>query len=151
MKRFTITVVLSGLLAVPFLVTQAKDAEPPSEPVKEVAAEIKALQKERIAALSSVVEVLLEQYRHGGAEFRALALAQTDLLAAKFDATDDANERIVLLQRELKVATDALDTAERKVQAGRANAVESLQAKALVLDIKIKLLRKRGKVKTAAK
>lgn len=51
------------------------------------------------------------------------------------------------------MAKDALDTAERKVQAGRANAAESLQAKALVLDIKIKLLRERGKAKakTAAK
>jgi hypothetical protein len=136
MKRFTITVLLSGLLAVPFLVPQTKAAELPSEPVRDVVAEIKALQKERIAALTGVVEILLVQYQHGGAEFRALALAQTDLLAAEFDATDDANERIVLLERELKVATDALDTAERKVQAGRANAVESLQAKALVLDIK---------------
>ena len=151
MKRYAITVVLSGLLAVPFLVPQTKAAESSSEPVQDVAAEIKALQKERIAALTGVVEILLEQYQHGGAEFRALALAQTDLLAAEFDATDDASERIVLLERELKVATDALDTAERKVQAGRANAVESLQAKALVLDIKIKLLRERSKAKTAAK
>jgi outer membrane protein TolC len=101
--------------------------------------------------LTGVVEILFEQYQHGSAEFRTLALAQTDLLAAEFDATDDANERIVLLERELKVATDALDTAERKVQAGRANAVESLQAKALVLDIKIKLLRERSKAKLVAK
>ena len=151
MQRFAITVLLSGLLAVPFLVIQTKAAESPGEPAKDVAAEIKALQKERIAALTGVVEILLEQYQHGGVEFRALALAQTDLLAAEFEATDDANERIILLERELNVAKDALDTAERKVQAGRANAVESLQAKALVLDIRIKLLRERSKARTAAK
>jgi hypothetical protein len=96
MKRFAITVLLSGLLAAPLLVPQTKAAEPPSEPVTDVAAEIKALQKERITALTGVVEILLAQYQHRGAEFRALALAQTDLLAAEFDATDDANERIAL-------------------------------------------------------
>jgi hypothetical protein len=37
------------------------------------------------------------------------------------------------------------------VQAGRANAVESPQAKALVLDIKIRLLPERSKARTAAK
>ena len=151
MKRCAIALVLSGLLAVPFLATQARAAESPSESVKDEAAEIKALQKDRIVALTGVVEILLVQYQHGNTEFRALALAQTDLLAAEFDATDDANERIALLERELKVAKDALDTAERKAQAGRANAVESLQAKALVLDIKIKLLRERAKARTAAK
>jgi hypothetical protein len=43
MKRFAITVLLSGLLAAPLLVPQAKAAELPSQPVKDVAAEIKAL------------------------------------------------------------------------------------------------------------
>ena len=151
MKRFAITVLLNCLLAGPLLVPQTKAAESPSEPVQDVAAEIKALQKERIAALTGAVQMLLAQYQQGRSDFRPLALAQTDLLAAEFDATDDANERIVLLERELKVATDALDIAERKVQVGRANAVESLQAKALVLDIRIKLLRERSKARTAAK
>ena len=151
MKQFAIPVLLSGLLAGPFLVPQTKAAESPGERVQDVAAEIKALQKERIAALAGVVQMLLAQYQQGRSDFRPLAVAQTDLLAAEFDATDDANERIVLLERELKVAKDALDTAERKVQAGRANAVETLQAKALMLDIRIMLLRERSKARTAAK
>ena len=151
MQRFTLTIMFSGLLSILLLATASLAAESSRDPVQDDAAEIRALQQERIAALTGVVQILLEHYRHGNVDFRTLALAQTDLLAAQFDATDDAKERIALLERQLKVASEALESAVRKVEAGRANEVESLQAKAQVLDIKIKLLRERGKLKAAAR
>jgi hypothetical protein len=151
MNRFTITVVLTCLLTIPLLVTGARTAESPGEPTKDDAAEIKVLQKERIAALSRAADVLLEHYRAGVADLRALAFAEKELVDAKLDSTDMPAERITLLNEELTRSEHFLAVAEARVRAGAASEVEGLQAKALVLDVKIKLLRERGKAKTAAK
>ena len=97
MNRLTITFVLTCLLATPLLVTKARAAESPSEPARDDAAEMVALQKERIAVLGRAVDTLLEHYRTGGADLGELASVEKELVDAKLESTENPDERITLL------------------------------------------------------
>ena len=120
------------------------------QPEKAYAAEIKALQQERIAALAEAAEYILQQYKEGRIVFGTVVLAQADLVQARLDATDNPEERLALLEKQLQLAETALECAKQRFDVGGTTKADVLQAKAHALDIKIKLLRERAG-RTAAK
>jgi outer membrane protein TolC len=72
--------------------------------------------------------------------------AQEKLFKAKLEATDKPNERIALLEEQLKIAKNVLDFTEKSYKAGfQITEVEFLRAKAHYLTIEIKLLKEREK------
>jgi hypothetical protein len=142
MTRTKLVVVLCGLAAVPVLLAHATAAETKSSP--NYAALIKQLQQERIAALTKVVEMRLEQYRAGRQDSRLLALAQAELLNAKLDAAEKPEERIAVLEEHVKLATTILSETDNRWKAGVVHESEVLQAKANLLDVKIRLLQERA-------
>jgi hypothetical protein len=172
MKRFTrsararaalITVLFSALLTAGLLVLPALAAQQPGRAVPGRSAggksavatsdmsEIKKLQKERIDVLSQTVEVLSHMYLAGVRDFRPLIAAQIDLLNARLDASDKPEDRVALLKEQLTLAEKTMQYAEERYKQGAASQVDSLQARALCLDIRIRLLREQARSKTARK
>jgi len=131
-----LVVVLCGLAAVPVLLAHATAAETKSSPNYD--AQIKQLQQERIAALTKVVEMRLEQYRLGAQDSRLLTLAQAELLQAKLDAAEKAEERIAVLEEQAKLVTTILTETQNRWKAGVAHESEVLDAKANLLAIRQK-------------
>lgn len=118
-----------------------------ASPKKAYAAEIRALQQERIAALAKAAEYTLQQYEQGRILFGTVVLAQVQLVKARLAATDKPDERLSLLEEQLQLAETALKCAERGFEAGATAKADVFQAQANVLDVKIKLLRERAKLK----
>jgi outer membrane protein TolC len=77
--------------------------------------------------------------------------SKNELLNAKLDSAESPDERIALLEEQLKVAKETLEMAESKFSSGRVVQSDVYRAKALYLEIKIKLVRERGKLKPKAK
>jgi len=114
------------------------------QPKKAYAAEIRALQQERIAVLAEAAEYILQQYKEGRIVFGAVVLAQADLVKARLDATDQPEERLSLLEKQLQLAETALECAQQKFEAGATTKADVWQAKAHALDVRIQLLRERA-------
>jgi hypothetical protein len=144
-----LVVVLCDLAAVLVLLAHATAAE--TKASSDYAAEIKQLQQERIAALTKVVDMRLEQYRMEKRDSRLLALAQAELLKAKLDATDKPEERIAVLEEHVKLATMILTKTHNRWEAKFVHESEVLDAKANLLDVKIRLLKERAKMNAPAK
>jgi hypothetical protein len=144
-----LVIVLCGLATVHVLLAHANAAEARASP--DYAAEIKQLQQERIAALTRVVDMRLEQYRSGIQDHRTLGLAQAELLKAKLDVAEKPEERIAVLEEHVRLATTILTETNNRWKAGVLHESEVLDAKANLLDVKIRLLRERSKVKAPAK
>jgi outer membrane protein TolC len=142
-----------GLLVLPATAAQevGKSAPGKSAAATSDTAEIQKLQKERIDVLRQVVETLFERYRSGTTDFRAVLSAHHDLLNARLDATDRPKERVVLLQEQLTLAEKTMQYAEARFQQGFSTQVDPLQAKALCLDIRIRLLREDARSRAARK
>ena len=152
MLRFAMSAVLAGLWA--FLLPPAAAAAPqaPSEPVQNSLAELKALQKERIETLAKIAKLLKLQYNAGQVDFRRLVAAEMKLIDAKVESADTLSEGIALLEELLAMAKKVLDLTEARYQRGfRVSEIDLLESKTLYLDVKIRLLRERAKVKAQAK
>jgi outer membrane protein TolC len=78
-------------------------------------------------------------------------LAQAKLLKAKLDAAEKPEERIAVLEEHVKLATTIATETNNRWKAGVVHELEALDAKASLLDVKIRLLRERSKVKAPAK
>jgi hypothetical protein len=148
MHQITRGVVVVGFLAVALHAVPLALSQP-AEPVKSDAAELKELQKERIETLTGLVDLVLRQLQSGRTDFTHVVRAQMDLVDAKLDSAENPRERMVLLEEQLKMAQSILDDVKRRADIGSptTTGAEVLQAKALCLDIKIKLVRERVKLK----
>jgi outer membrane protein TolC len=114
------------------------------------AAELKKLLRERRDTLAEVVKVLQEQYKAGRVmDFAKLAQAQREAAKAALDAADTPKERLAALTDFQKVAEANLRLAEAQVQAGFGAPTDVLQAKALLLEARIEILREELKAKPA--
>ncbi len=111
------------------------------------AAELKRLQTELIATLSQKVDVLTLQNKTGAADFFQLCTAQFELYDAKLDATDKPDERIALLNEQVKTAASALEAAEMRFITANGDNPNVLSAKALCLRIKVRLVRRARQAK----
>jgi hypothetical protein len=152
MKRFTSGSISAILLAMLLIWTCPSAAGQSRDNAEDEASELKSLQKEQIAALSQRVKVLTRQNQVGGVDFDQVCMAQMDLYDAKLDATDKPNERIAVLEEQLKMAESAQKLVEMRFATGGAGTTQAnvLSAKSLCLKIKIRLVRERSKQKAKA-
>jgi outer membrane protein TolC len=122
-------------------------SKPPARGESDQAAEIKKLLKERRDALQEVVKLLMAQYRAGAAGFVGLAQAERDLLKATLDLSDDPKERRAALEEFQKIAVEIVRLTEALVRVGGTTRVDVLQARTVVLEVRIELLREELKTK----
>ncbi len=109
------------------------------------AALLKAAQDERIKVLGQLVEILLSQYTVGTVDFNQLGSAQNELSNALLDSMEEPEKRIAMLEKQLVMANDVLSVAKAKLNAGTVTQADAVRAKAVFLDVKIKLLRERNR------
>ncbi len=113
---------------------------------------MKALQEERIETLTQIARLLRSQYEQGAVEFRRLADAQMELVKAKVECADSVEDSVALLEELLAMAKGVLDVTETRHRAGfRTSQIDVYEAKSLYLNIKIRLVRARAKLKRPAK
>jgi hypothetical protein len=148
MARFSRPLLPAGFLVCSSLLAHTLAAEPQPK-AGDDAAELKAAQQERIKVLDQAVQILTSQYQVGTAEFGQLRAAETEYYAAQLDSTDDPKERIVLLTKQLDRAGELQKVIEARFNAGTVGQTDFLRAKSFYLESKIKLLRERGRTKTA--
>ena len=122
-------------------------AEPRPKASGDDAAELKALQNERIKLLTQVVDILASQYKVGTVDAPQLFSAETDLCNALLDSTDEPEKRIALLTKQLDKANDFVKLMQGRFAAAGCMQVDLNSAKSQYLGIKIKLLRERNKGK----
>jgi hypothetical protein len=108
-------------------------------------AEIKKLLKERHDELAKAVIELTAQFMAGVVAFDTLAEAQRDALRPSLDVYDDSKERIAALDKFLEGTTQMYDVAVNKAKAGLVPGVAVRQARAMVLEARIALLREESK------
>jgi hypothetical protein len=149
MKRFASAFALAILLAMTAICTCLAAAGPSKENADDETAELKKLQKEQVATLTKEVEILTVQNQAASVDFERLFLAQMELCDAKLDAADTPDERIAVLEEQLKLAESAQQTTEMRFAVGALGTSQPdvLSAKSLCLKIKIRLVRERGKRK----
>jgi outer membrane protein TolC len=170
MSRFCITVVVIVMLLAVVAPCRAADANP--EEVKATtevekrggkvkidekspangAAQIIALQKERVAALQELVKICIAQYQSGVMPLESVSTAQNELIDALLDSTAKPEERVTLLTEQLKIADMVVQAFDKRYKAGFGTMkTEFLRAKSHYLNVKIKLLRERGRLKPVTK
>jgi outer membrane protein TolC len=108
------------------------------------AAQIKELQKKRIETLTRVVARYERLYQTGQSDFEPVFDVQTELASARLEATDKHEERVALLTELVKGASERLRVTDDKYKAAMVGDVAPLQARSLLLDAKIRLLRERS-------
>jgi outer membrane protein TolC len=146
MKRVALAVLACLIFAAVSI--QASAAEVTAD---DVAAQIKPLQKERVETLKSLVELYVQYYREGKVEITPVIGAQTELVTAQLESTENRDERIALLTERLNAVTSFLKLAEQRWAAGMSSQADVYRAKSLLLDTKIRLLREQGARKTQPK
>jgi outer membrane protein TolC len=108
--------------------------------------DIKALQKQKIEALTEMVKVCMLQYQMGAGDFTSYANAQHALVAAQLESVDNSKERIALLTAQLKLSEAVYKHSEDQFAAGvrGGGIINVLQAKILCLDIRIQLAKEKN-------
>ncbi|MGO8749555.1 MAG: TolC family protein [Thermoguttaceae bacterium] len=107
--------------------------------------QIKALQKDRIEALTRLVDVCWSQYRAGSNTFSTVVGAHDQLLSAQLDFTEKPEERVALLTNQAKTATEYLELTQGRFKTGITTQADIYRAQSHLLDIKINLLRERNR------
>ena len=113
-------------------------------PNDKVVAQIKALQKEQVEHLTTLVKLVEDQYGIGATGTDAFVSAETALVNAQVNAADTAEAKILVLTNAAKKETDFLKIVEARFQAGTITQAEVCRARSVLLDSKIRLLRERG-------
>jgi outer membrane protein TolC len=143
-------VLFGGMLLLPLVMVRPASGQQ-TDVLKSDAAEVKELQKERVAVLTLLVKIVAAQYATGTVDFHQVAQAQRELLDAKVDSAGSPEERIALFEEQLKLASEILKVAQARFESGRVSQPDVLRAKAFYLDVKIKLVRERAKPKPQGK
>jgi outer membrane protein TolC len=127
----------------------ATQAQPKPEPkeASDKAAAVKTLLKERHMLLSKIVAQVTTQYQAGVTDIARVVQAERDLLRASLELEEDLEKRIGLLREGEKTAKEIVALTEARFKAATTTQVDILQAKAVLLDVQIELLRAEGKVK----
>ena len=111
-------------------------------------AEIKALLKDRHNLLEKVVDVHTKEFQSGKVPFSVLAQAERDALRVTLDLDEGPEKRTATLEKLLKNAEGVVNVAEAAVKWARGSEVDLLQAKAMVLELRLELLRNEQKAKS---
>jgi outer membrane protein TolC len=109
-------------------------------------AKVKALLKERLATLRTLVEQTTKEYTEGRASFDRVHQATTALLHAELELGDSDKARIAVLEKLVAQAKKNEEVAATRYKSGVAPASDALLAAAGRLEAEIALERARAKV-----
>jgi hypothetical protein len=112
----------------------------------DVAAQIKAAQKERVEALTELVKIDTELWKTGWTGLATLTQAKADLVNARVDAADASAAKILVLTEAAKEQAEVVHTTEVRAQVGYMDTKADVYRERLhLLDFKIRLLQERGR------
>jgi outer membrane protein TolC len=103
--------------------------------------EIKALRKEKCDTLAKLLEHLQAQYKEGLLDFGRVAQAERDFLKATVDLEDRPDKRLAALKKVLEAANGIAQLTKDRFKNGTCSEADVLQARAVLLDARIELLR----------
>jgi hypothetical protein len=119
---------------------------PPEDPDKR--AELNALIKERDETLEKVCEILLAQYSAGTVNFGRVAEAHRNLVKALLENSDETSEvRVAKLRKCRDLTEQMVKVLESHVKGGWGLESERVRANALLLEVKVEMLRQELKAK----
>ncbi len=147
MTRRTPRTATAGLLIFLAIVASAASAEPQPKASDDDAAQLKAAQDERVKVLARLVDVLTGHYKLGLVAFAQVSSAENDLCNALLDSTDEPEKRVALLTKQLDKVNVLLKTTRYRRETAQVDVVDVYRAEAVYLDVKIKLLRERSRVR----
>ena len=114
-------------------------------PKDDVAAQIKAAQKERVEALTELVKIDTELSETDWATLVTLIQAKADLANAQVDAADTSEAKVLVLTNAVKAQTEFVRITEARARAGYKDTNADVEReRSRLLDFKIRLLRERG-------
>jgi len=126
-----------------------EDLTPAAGIAPTIDAQLKAAQDERVKLLSQIVEILTAQSKVGSADIAQVAAAENELCNALLDSTDEPEQRIALLTKQLDKANDFVKLMHFRFEAAGVGAVDLNRAKLLCLDEEYR--QGRWRVRVAAK
>lgn len=113
----------------------------------EKAAKIKSMQKERLEVLSEAVQFSIAQYREGKISFTTVAQIERDVFKATIDLHESPEERMAALRNLQAVVVHIYHIAETRYKTGNTTKIDVNQAKAVMLEVQIEVLREELKAK----
>ncbi|HAW32106.1 MULTISPECIES: TolC family protein [Gimesia] len=117
------------------------------EPTAVTAESIVELLQKRQLVLSQLVRVQTEAYRNGETGIESVVQARQQLLLVKLELATSHEERIKLLERSIKLASELEKLAEAKHKSGNGSAADILSSQSDRLKVEIRLVRERQKKK----
>lgn len=120
-------------------------SNPPNE-AADIAAKLKKLIKERVDTLSKAAQSAVTQYESGAADFGRVAGIQRAALKANLDL-QGPGERLAALRKLEALTAASFKIAEAKFSGGLVPGIDVAQAKAVMLEVQIELLREELKAK----
>jgi outer membrane protein TolC len=124
-----------------------KEGKDNSPRVTDKAAQLKKLLRERRDTLDEIARRLLLQYQNGQVDFVKLVRAELAAIKATLQLSETHEERVAALQKYVTTAEKLLRMAETRAKAGLGSPVDLLEAKNLLLEARIELLKEELKVK----
>jgi hypothetical protein len=109
----------------------------------DLAAELTKLQEQRVATLKKLLELSSAGYRNGEFALDQVLEAQHELTEAELEMVETPDQRIALLETQLKIAKQTLEAAEQLHRAAVVSQCDTLRARAAMLGVEIKLLQER--------
>jgi hypothetical protein len=109
----------------------------------DVAAQIKAVQQERVEVLTELVKIDTELQKANWIGLATLTQAQADLANARVDAADTSEAKVLVLTEAAKEQAVVVQITEARVKAGFNTSADANRERLQLLDYKIRLLRER--------
>ena len=116
-----------------------------TEKVQDRDAEIRALLEERHKTLTKVLELLTAQYKEGATDFSKIYVAMKELTKASVELDCSPEKRLAALRADLESAKGILQLAKERFDNGQVTEVDVLQARLMLINATIELLREEGK------
>jgi hypothetical protein len=151
MKRFYVLVICMNLFALLLLTGPLITAEQTKAPQNDLEQQIKQMQKERVENLEKIVQILRKLFETGRAGFDITQVfsAESDLIYAKLEMTDDLKEKIVLLEDESKLAKQIVDLSEQRFKVATDSLIDVLSARSFYLKTQINLLKEKQRLEAS--
>lgn len=105
---------------------------------------VRSLQKERLATLESIRDLLTKQLNEGTGNPQELQQVELDVLRARLELTDSPHERVSICEQVVENAEAFVKRAERTAELGIGSRSDLLRAKVGVFDAKIALEREKA-------
>jgi outer membrane protein TolC len=149
LKTLAALVLVVSVLGVSALVSSGVLADEKSSSASSDAEKLKELQKERRDVLEKLLSNVTLQYKSGAVPISGVAQAERDFLRAALDVEDDGEKRTVILKEHQKNVEAIVRIAEGFFKNGVGTEADVLQAKAILLESRIELLREQQKAKSS--